>query len=136
MEVDLVFHKEKKHERFSAFNVRNKLCQQKFHEYTTNTNMFTNCFVSTKQLVHQFKTWKSKFQKSLFACFRKVRMTEADPKPTKIDDIIFQKKTLKEAKHNSLDVDDKLEEIKNKITRECANKEFDKLKMVDLETES
>ena len=44
LKVDLVFHKEKSHEPQLAFNVRNKLGQEKFLEYTTNTNMFTNCF--------------------------------------------------------------------------------------------
>ena len=34
MEVDLEFHKEKKHEREDVFNVRNKLCQEKFFIYT------------------------------------------------------------------------------------------------------
>ena len=69
MEVDLVFHKEKKHEQFNAFNVRNKLCQEKFSEYTSQTSMFTNCLTSNKPLVQKFSIWKSKFKKSLFACF-------------------------------------------------------------------
>ena len=119
MEIDLVFHKEKEHVRLNAFNVRNKISQGKFHEYTSNTSMFTKCFASDKNLDYKFKVWQSKLQKSLYACFRKVRMTEVDSKPTKINDLMDEKKQLnKQAKLNSNDVEDRLEEIDQLISKE------------------
>ena len=78
MEIELEFHKEKGHKCQNAFNVRNKLCQDKFLECTSNTNIFTNCFNSSKPIDHKFKTRQSKFQKSLYACFRRVRVTDVE----------------------------------------------------------
>ena len=138
MEVDLVFHKDKEHGRENAFNVRNKTCQEKFFEYTSNTNMFTNCFTSDKPFDHKFKTWQAKFRKSLFACFRKVRLTENVLKPSKINDLINEKKMLlKQAKLNSDSVEDKIEVIDQLISKECEDKEYEKLVKVvsELETE-
>ena len=85
LEIDREFHKEKKHDQPDAFNVRNKLCQEKFLEYTSKTTMFTKCFKSDKQIEHKFKTWQSSFKKALYACFKRVRVTEFEPKPTHID---------------------------------------------------
>ena len=119
--------------------MRNKLCQEKFFEYTSKTSMFTNCLTSNKPLVQKLTIWQSKFKKSLFACFRKVRRTEGDPKLTTIDDLMNQKKNLmKAAKHKTIAVNDKLEEIEKHITEECASKEYEKLVKVinDLETEA
>ena len=140
LKVDLVFHKEKSHEPQLTFNVRNKLGQEKFLEYTTNTNMFTNCFLSDKKLDHKFNTWKSKLQKSLYTCFKRVRVVEADPKLTHIDDLMTDKKDLFKQKNflSTDDFEDKLDILENKISQECANKEFDKLVKVvgELETGS
>ena len=128
MEVDLVFHKEKGHERENAFNVRNKTCQEKFFEYTSNTTMFTNCFSSNKPLDHKFKPWQSKFKKSLHACFRKVRRNESDSKPSKINNLINEKKQLlKQASLSPHEVVDKVEVIDQMISKECEDKEFEKL---------
>ena len=91
LEVDLVFHKEKHHLAENAFNVRNKLCQKTFLEYTTYTDMFTKCFTSQKDLEHKFNTWQSKFQKSLYACFRKIRVTDGEIKAAEIDNLMTQK---------------------------------------------
>ena len=35
LEVDLTFHKEKKHDRVVVFNVRNEKCQKIFYEVTS-----------------------------------------------------------------------------------------------------
>ena len=132
LEVDLVFHKEKKHERPNAFNVRNKSCQKKFFEYTSSNDMFTKCFNSDKHIELKFKTWQSKFQKALYACFKKVRLTEFEPKPTQIDNLMNLKKQLLKEKQQMLpfsseDLDNKLEDIDKQISEECSNKEFEKL---------
>ena len=42
LEVNLEFHKEKKHERIEVFNVRNVKCQKVFSEYTSKTTCCPN----------------------------------------------------------------------------------------------
>ena len=90
-----------------------------------NTQQTQTCllivFSSDKELDHKFNTWKSKFQKSLYACFKRVRV-EADPKPTHIDDLMTDKKELFKQKNfiSSDDFEDKLDNIENKIfSRMC-----------------
>ena len=70
LEANLVFHKEKSHERFTVFNVKNKKCQNMFWNYTSNTNMFTKCFESSDRgIIVNFDKWQIKLQKALYACF-------------------------------------------------------------------
>ena len=53
------------------------------------------------------------------ACFRKVRLTENVLKPSKINDLINEKKMLqKQAKLNSDSVEDKIEMIDQLISKE------------------
>ena len=40
LEVDLTFHKEPKHDRIQVFNVRNKVCQKSFLEFTSQKTLF------------------------------------------------------------------------------------------------
>ena len=50
MELNLTFHTKKEHERFELFNLRNNICQLKFKEFTSKTNMFSKCFQSNEAI--------------------------------------------------------------------------------------
>ena len=140
LKIDLVFHKEKNHEPQNVFNVRNKIGQQKFLEYTTNTNMFTKCFLSNKKIEHKFDSWQSKFKKALYACFKRVRMTNVDHKETHIDKLMSLKKEILKQKKiiSSPDFENEMENIEAQISEECSNKEYEKLLKVveELETKN
>ena len=72
LNINLMVHKEEKHERQHVFNVKNKLCQKKFTEFTSETTMFSKCFESNSESIDiQFKRWKRCFIKALHACFKK-----------------------------------------------------------------
>ena len=49
---------------------------------------------TSKHIEQKFKTWQSKFKKALCACFKIVRVTEFEQKPTYIDSLMNQKKDL------------------------------------------
>ena len=56
LEIDLNFHEPIKHERKEVFNVRNKVCQKVFYEFTSKSDMFIKCFSSPEETVDvQFK---------------------------------------------------------------------------------
>ena len=75
LNINLMVHKEEKHERQHVFNVKNKLCQKKFTEFTSETTMFSKCFESNSESIDiQFKRWKRCFIKALHACFKKIRV--------------------------------------------------------------
>ena len=75
-EVNLNFHKQKKHDQVEMFNLTNKECQAKFKMFTSNTNLFSKCFESDESIDIQFNRWKRKLIKSLYACFRKIRINQ------------------------------------------------------------
>ena len=130
LKVDLMFHKERKHERDHVFNVRNKLCQKKFFHFTSEESMFTKCFKNSYEGIEiQFNRWQRLFTKALFACFRKVRITDdKNPKLSNIDALMNERKII--MKHKNLTEDDqaRVEQIESKISEECSEKEIEKLK--------
>ena len=44
LEIDLKFHIEGEHDRTEMFNLRDKVCQQQFKVFTTETERFTKFF--------------------------------------------------------------------------------------------
>ena len=139
MKANLVFHKENSQQRYTVFNLKNKQCQEKFFSYTSKTDMFTQCFKSSDQgIVKIFDKWQSKFQKALYACFRKVRVTDSESKPSKIDDLINEKKKILKQKYISDLEEEKIDTIDELISKECSDIEYEKLTKVlgELETES
>ena len=100
MEVNLTFHMDNRHERRELFNLRNKLCQKQFQEFTTNTDRFTKCFTTDEPFEVQFSRWKRQFQKALHANFRKVRVKEdKDKKLSDLDIMLNKKKTILKKKN-------------------------------------
>ena len=94
LEINLEFHNNKKHDRLEVFNVRNKICQKQFYEFTSKGDTFSKCFDSKNEIVDtQFDRWQRKFNKAICACFRKIRIKgDSERKPSKMDDLIDKKK--------------------------------------------
>ena len=84
----------------------------------------------------QFKRWQRKLNKSIHACFRKVRLKEKEP--SNIDILMNEKQgLLKKKKKSEADLE-KIGEINLAITEQCEDKEFEKLTKAlgDLDNES
>ena len=95
LNINLMIHKEKKHEREHAFNVRNVSCQKIFRKFTSETNMFTKCFLSNEENIDvQFKRWQRCFYKALHSCFRKVRVKENFERGKSKIDILMEDKRV------------------------------------------
>ena len=127
MELNLSFHTEKEHERFELFNLRNKVCQQKFKEFTSRTNTLSKCFESDEEVNIQFQRWQNRFNKALHACFRKVRTTNKEKKMSKIDLLMTEKKNIIKKKILSVEDKKKIDIIEKEISQACKDKEWEKL---------
>ena len=139
LEANLVFHKEKNHERITVFNVKNKKCQETFLNYTSNTSMFTKCFEpGDRGIIENFTKWQLKLQKALYACFKKGRVTDSEPKLSRVDTLMNEKKKILKLKCITTTEEDKLDEIEKLISKECSDLEYKKLEKVlgELQTES
>ena len=75
LELKLKFSKEKP-TRKEIFNFKNKDCQKKFHEKTTETNDLSSIFVEEGEVDKQFKKWWSKLNSFFQQTFKKVRIKE------------------------------------------------------------
>ena len=76
-------HSDTKDRKRNVSNVRNKNCQKDFYNFTSEDGRFTKCFRSYKVLIDvQFKRWKYMLDKSINACFRKVRVKKRVEKYT------------------------------------------------------
>ena len=92
LEIDLTFHTEKHHDRIEMFNLRNINCQQKFKEYTSKNTKLSECFLTGESVKAQFNNWQRKFQKALYASFRKIRVTDRKKDMSLIDKLMKEKK--------------------------------------------
>ena len=111
LEIDLKFHNDIKHERIEMFNLRNKTCQADFRVKTTNTDKFSNCFLSEESINTQFDRWHRKLFKALHTSFKKIRIKDKyEKKTTNIDILMTQKRNI--LKKKVLDQNDK-EDIEN-----------------------
>ena len=128
LELNITIHEKKEHKRIKMFNLRNKLCQKQFKDFTTNTNRFTKCFSSNESFEIQFKRWQRLFQKALHANFRKIRHIEDDNSHLSNVDVLMNKKKdlLKKKVKNQKDLED-MEMLDKEITKECEEKEWEKL---------
>ena len=124
MELNLSYHTEKEHERFELFNLRNKVCQQKFKEFTSKTNMFSKCFQSDESIDEQFQRWQTKLQKAMHACFRKIRVTNKEKKMSNIDILMKEKKTLQKKKSLNAEEEEKISSIDKEISKAYEDREW------------
>ena len=138
LKIDLAFHKENKHERIEMFNLRNKECQIDFKQKTSNTDMFSKCFIGEETIDVQFKRWKRRLQKALYSSFRKVRIKDRENKLSNLDILMNKKKAI--LKKKTLTEKDKreIDSIEEEITQNCEDQEFEKLSNIleSLETDS
>ena len=131
LELDLAFHEENKHERNEIFNVRNKTCQKVFCEFTSRENVFSDCFRSQENVDIQFSRWQRKLSKALHSCFKKIRIKKDQrKKPSKIDDLMGQKKSILRKKTLSTEEENEIDSIEKEITDEIADQEFQKLENI------
>ena len=109
------------------FNVRNKKCQEVFHEFTSKEGRFTSAFSSCEESIDvQFKSWKRILNKSIHACFRKIRLRDSR-KETDIEQLMNVKRNILKKRNISREEEEKVENIDKQITREIADKELEKL---------
>ena len=92
--------------------------------------MFTRCFANNYEGIKvQFNRWQHLFTKSLFSCFRKVRITAEKQRPlSNIDSLMNEKKKIMKDKHLSEVQQERVEEIDSEISDACSEKELEKLK--------
>ena len=77
LEIDLEFHKKRKHDEMDVFNVRNKLNQERFCEFTSKDTRFSDCFSSKNEIIDiQFNRWRRLFNRAIHACFNKIKVKE------------------------------------------------------------
>ena len=128
LELNITIHEKKEHKRIEMFNMRNKLFQKQFKDFTSNTNRFTKGFSSSESFDIKFKRWQRLFQKALQANFRKIRHKEDDNSHLSNVDLLMNKKKdiLKKKVKNQKDLED-MEMLDKEITKECEEKEWEKL---------
>ena len=107
--------------------MRNINCQQQFREYTSKNNILSDCFKNNKSVDVQFKKWQSKFQKTLHACFKKVRVKNKENILSPIDKLMKEKSDLIKQKNLSITDKEKVIVLDEKINKACEEKEWEKL---------
>jgi len=129
LELNFKVHTDVKPERVETFNLRNKKKQAIFKDFTSKDERFSKCFMSVEESVEiQFKRWKRLFDKSIHACFSKIRIKE-DKKKSKIDELMDLKRSLiKKRKQN--ESENEIVELENEISEEVAKKEYEKIEKV------
>ena len=137
LEIDLKFHIEGEHDRTEMFNLRDKVGQQQFKVFTTETERFTKCFSTKEAFEVQFKNWQKQFKKSLHANFRKIRIKGENTKViSQIDILINKKRAMLKKKHMTPHDMENIENIDVEISKECEEKEWEKLQKVVKELDS
>ena len=135
LELNMKVHIKTNHNKINVFNVRNKNCQKDFFKLTSEEGRFSKCFKSNEESIDvQFNRWKRMLDKSINACFRKIRVKERVDK-SNIDTLMAEKKVILKQKKLSREDENKIDEIGTLITHEIAEKEYTKLSKVlgDLE---
>ena len=106
------------------YNLKNKECQAKFKEMTSNSNMLTSAFENSEDLNTCTKQFLKSLNQCIRKCFKKIRIVDKPNKET--EELFNQRRILKNLK------DDKskreLEEVENKLAELCAQKNYEKIK--------
>ena len=122
LELDLIFHIAKKHERIEIFNLKNK-CQTVFKEFTSKDARFSKCLSSSEEPIDiQLKMWQHKYDKAIHACFRKIRIKEnKQNQQSKMDKLMNEKKTIRKEKTMGIEEQSKVNEIDKQIKLQIKN---------------
>ena len=102
------------------YNLKNKECQAKFKEMTSNSNILTSAFDNSEDLNTCTKQFLKSLNQCIRKCFKKIRIVDKPNKET--EELFNQRRILNNLK------DDKskreLEEVENKLAELCAQKNY------------
>ena len=113
---NLGWSKNSQKKRIETFNLRNKECQLKFKEATSNTNELSIIFDNKKDLNICTKKFLKRLDGFIHESFRKIRLTEN--KNTEIDEL-FQKRKILRGKDDNVSKDE-LEKVEEELAKRCA----------------
>ena len=115
------------------WNFKNKICQETFKQETSNTNVFTDCFMNDWSIEKQILTWKNALIASCNKAFKKIRVTK--PKqlkniPQKVYELINTRNEVAKTKGNEKEVDflnEKISDVEAEINRNKIFKNFQEI---------
>ena len=90
LEVNVPWNVKVKQQRQEIFNLRNKDCQQNFHEFTNNSVMFTNSAL-IDDARQAGKVWLKNLRFAILKNFRKIRISNVKNKRSEIDILLESK---------------------------------------------
>ena len=105
------------------YNLKNRDCQLKFKELTSNNDNLSIIFDNEEDLNKATNLFMKKLSKNIKTCFKKVRVSD---KPNmEIEELFLKRKQLR----NKTDEESitKLKEIESKLAELCADKNYNKI---------
>ena len=123
----LHWNKKAKENRIEMFNLKNKVCQEKFKEETTGTNnnkFLSSVFDGDEDINIVTEKFLKRLQKTISKCFRKVRVTEKTDQEK--DELFLKWKDLKKNTDNTNK--EELEKVENELADKYAEEYFEKIK--------
>ena len=125
-DFDIIVPK-RKPERIELFNLRNKVCQDKFTKETQDNTQLIKCFENELPLEIQSKNWLEVFNTILQKCFRKIRVDRNSKKKDMKDDLIkervelINKSRLINNEDMKVEIEKRIKEIEEKVGDEIAD---------------
>ena len=127
LEVNLQFSNLKP-ERIEIFQFKNRNSQLEFKQLTTNTTDFSNCFKNELEFEDQANQWKRVLKNYFYKAFKKVRVTNKQKvKKSEIDVLLDRRKKLKNRQLISEKDEDEIDEIEQKISEKCQERNKNKV---------
>ena len=71
-------------QREEVYNLRSKICQQNFFEFTSNSDMLTKCVIGV-DVQHGGKLWLKSLKYAILQNFKKIRISDKQPYKTEVD---------------------------------------------------
>ena len=127
LEVKCPWSNRRKADRTEYFNFQNLECQQKFKQFTNNTNILTNSFVN-RDIISGAKLWLKNFKYCIRKNFKKIRQTP--PSLTEIQKLI-QNKNKGQATNNDI-CEAIYEANRNKILKQVSELEDGKRQLSNI----
>ena len=89
LDINVTWNSKVIEKRQEIFNLRNKDCQQKFFEFTSNTTIFSNS-VLIDDVRKAGKVWLKNMKFAVMQNFKKIRMSNKQDKKSEIN-ILLEK---------------------------------------------
>ena len=127
-DLNISWNKSIQKEKIEMYNLKNKVCQQKFKELTSKTNM-ASIFESNKHLDVLTKKFLKRLNGAIVQCFKKIRSTKKNNNKL---EVMYKK--LNELK-SQVDDENKalIEEVEKQIAAEAVNIIHEETKGLDSE---